>query len=77
MKEYFQKTTIGPEVISSAFLEACHELDDETLKILLETGHVDCNQTDDINNYTCLHSLATVGKLEIIKIAIEYGVIQY
>ncbi|KAH9272810.1 hypothetical protein BASA83_005016 [Batrachochytrium salamandrivorans] len=68
-------TAEDPQFFSRLFLRFCAESSLECLRVLLSTGQVSINSVDDINDHSCLHSAAIAGRLDTLKIAIEYGAI--
>ncbi|KAL2888869.1 Ankyrin repeat protein nuc-2 [Ceratocystis lukuohia] len=62
------------ERITRAFLASIHDAPREALWVLLETGLVDIQSEDDINERNCLHQAAIYGRSEILKYGLEKGV---
>ncbi|KAF9088317.1 phosphate system positive regulatory protein pho81 [Mortierella sp. AD031] len=70
---------IGPEhareVVSRLFWRCCSEtsVSDTVIQQLVETGLVNFKFVDDISDRTCLHEAAMVGRLSLLKLAVERG----
>ncbi|KAF9107115.1 phosphate system positive regulatory protein pho81 [Mortierella sp. GBA35] len=70
---------IGPEhareVVSRLFWRCCSEtsVSDAVIQQLVETGLVNFKFVDDISDRTCLHEAAMVGRLSLLKLAVERG----
>ncbi|KAF4813601.1 Ankyrin repeat protein nuc-2 [Colletotrichum tropicale] len=62
------------ERITRTFLAAIHEAPKETLQVLLETGLVDIQSEDDINERNCLHQAAIYGNNFVLEYGITKGV---
>lgn len=62
------------ERITRAFLAGIHESPKESLQLLLETGLVDVQSEDDINERNCLHQAAIYGKLHVLHYGLSKGV---
>ncbi|KAF9175139.1 phosphate system positive regulatory protein pho81 [Mortierella sp. AD010] len=71
---------IGPEnareVISRVFWRCCSETgtSDSVIQQLVKTGLISFKFVDDISDRTCLHEAAMVGRLSLLKLAVEHGV---
>jgi CDK inhibitor PHO81 len=63
------------ERITRTFLTAINEAPLEALKVLLETGLVDIQSEDDINERNCLHQAAIYGKTPILEYGLSKGVL--
>lgn len=61
------------ERVSRVFLNTVKTAPEVTLQVLLETGVIDFNFADQINERSCVHQAAVVGKLEVLSIALEKG----
>ncbi|KAJ8324440.1 phosphate system positive regulatory protein pho81 [Batrachochytrium dendrobatidis] len=68
-------TAEDPQFFSRLFLRFCAESSFECLHVLLKTGQININSVDDVNDHSCLHETAIAGRLDILKLAIEYGAI--
>lgn len=62
------------ERVSRIFLAAIQEAPKESLQILLETGLVDIQSADDINERNCLHQAAIYGKSYVLQYGLSKGV---
>ncbi|KAJ0322189.1 hypothetical protein Brms1b_002405 [Colletotrichum noveboracense] len=62
------------ERITRTFLAAIHEAPKETLQVLLDTGLVDIQSEDDINERNCLHQAAIYGNNFVLEYGITKGV---
>ncbi|KAL5612247.1 hypothetical protein BROUX41_000212 [Berkeleyomyces rouxiae] len=62
------------ERITRAFLASIHDAPREALWVLLETGLVDIQSEDDINERNCLHQAAIYGRSEILEYGLKKGV---
>ncbi|KAF8937404.1 phosphate system positive regulatory protein pho81 [Dissophora ornata] len=71
---------IGPEnareVVSRVFWRCCSEINttDSVIQQLIKTGLINFKFVDDISDRTCLHEAAMVGRLSLLKLAVENGV---
>ncbi|KAF8977570.1 phosphate system positive regulatory protein pho81, partial [Entomortierella lignicola] len=71
---------IGPEnareVVSRVFWRCCSETStsDNVIQQLVKTGLINFKFVDDISDRTCLHEAAMVGRLSLLKLAVEHGV---
>ncbi|KAF9115381.1 phosphate system positive regulatory protein pho81 [Mortierella sp. AM989] len=71
---------IGPEnareVVSRVFWRCCSETStsDGVIQQLVKTGLINFKFVDDISDRTCLHEAAMVGRLSLLKLAVEQGV---
>ncbi|KAG0306864.1 phosphate system positive regulatory protein pho81 [Dissophora globulifera] len=71
---------IGPEnareVVSRVFWRCCSEVNtsDSVIQQLVETRLINFKFVDDISDRTCLHEAAMVGRLSLLKLAVENGV---
>ena len=72
--DFLSKQSITKEIISRVYLDHCVKTPLECLEILLKTGNVDCNVTNDIGNQSCVHALAIAGKLDALNLSLQYGV---
>ncbi|PHH64019.1 hypothetical protein CDD81_5124 [Ophiocordyceps australis] len=61
--------------LTRTFLAAIHEAPQEALEVLLDTGLVDLNSYDDINERNCLHQAAIYGKEHVLAWGLEAGVL--
>ncbi|KAF4418373.1 Ankyrin repeat protein nuc-2 [Colletotrichum fructicola] len=61
------------ERITRTFLAAIHEAPKETLQVLLETGLVDIQSEDDINERNCLHQAAIYGNNFVLEVPLHYA----
>jgi CDK inhibitor PHO81 len=62
------------ERLTRTFLAAIHEAPIESLQILLDTGLVDLQSYDDINERNCLHQAAIYGKQQVLEWGLGAGV---
>lgn len=62
------------ERVTRAFLAAIHEGPKEALQMLIETGLVDIQSEDDINERNCLHQAAIYGKIHVLNYGLTRGV---
>ncbi|GJD02000.1 ankyrin repeat protein nuc-2 [Colletotrichum higginsianum] len=62
------------ERITRTFLAAIHEAPKETLQVLLDTGLVDIQSEDDINERNCLHQAAIYGNTFVLEYGLAKGV---
>ncbi|CAI4218195.1 unnamed protein product [Parascedosporium putredinis] len=60
--------------VTRTFLAAIHEAPENTLSILLESGLVDIQSEDDINERNCLHQAAIYGKPFVLMYGLSKGV---
>ncbi|KAJ3085363.1 phosphate system positive regulatory protein pho81 [Quaeritorhiza haematococci] len=61
------------DFLSRVFLRICTESTEECLRLLLATGEVNCNLTEDISNRTCMHEAAISGRLDLLRLCSEHG----
>ncbi|KAF9135434.1 phosphate system positive regulatory protein pho81 [Mortierella sp. 14UC] len=72
---------VGPEhareVASRLFWRCCSEtgVSDAVIQHLVDTGLVNFKFVDDISDRTCLHEAAMVGRLSLLKLAVEQGAV--
>jgi CDK inhibitor PHO81 len=59
--------------ITTVFLRTISDAPIESLRFLLETGWVDTGRTDEITDRGCLHESAIAGRLDVVKLCIDYG----
>lgn len=62
------------ERITRTFLAAIHEAPQASLEILLNTGLVDIQSEDDINERNCLHQATIYGNSFVLKAGLSGGV---
>lgn len=62
------------ERITRTFLAAINEGPTEALQVLLETGLVDIQSEDDINERNCLHQAAIYGNSFVLEYGLSKGV---
>ena len=62
------------EQFTRIFLASISETPDESLKLLIDSNHVDIHAEDDINERNCLHEAAIYGKDSVLDYAISQGV---
>ncbi|KAH1493811.1 hypothetical protein KXV92_006616 [Aspergillus fumigatus] len=77
LREWTAKLHTAPDAqdrATRAFLAAINEYSDEVLAVLLESGLVDINAEDDINERNCLHEAAISGRDFVFKTGISAGV---
>ncbi|KAG0353055.1 phosphate system positive regulatory protein pho81 [Gamsiella multidivaricata] len=71
---------LGPEnareVVSRVFWRCCSEVgaSDTVIQQLVKTGLINFKFVDDISDRTCLHEAAMVGRLSLLKLALDHGV---
>ncbi|KAI8921753.1 hypothetical protein BC831DRAFT_475818 [Entophlyctis helioformis] len=68
-------TSEDPQFFSRLFLRYCADTSIECLKDLLGTGQVNINSVDEVNDRSALHEAALAGRLDVVKLALEYGAI--
>lgn len=59
--------------ITAVFLRAIPEAAVGSLKFLLDSGKVDTSRSDEITDRGCLHEAALAGRLDVLKLCINYG----
>ncbi|EEH37064.2 ankyrin repeat protein nuc-2 [Paracoccidioides lutzii Pb01] len=77
LREWISKLQSSPDAadrLTRIFLAAINEYPDEVLALLLDTGLVDVNAEDDINERNCLHEAAISGRLYVLQAGLERGV---
>lgn len=62
------------ERITRTFLASINEAPRESLQLLLDTGLVDIQSEDDINERNCLHQATIYGNYFVLNLALEKGV---
>lgn len=62
------------EQFTRIFLASISDAQDESLRLLLESQHVDIHAEDDINERNCLHEAAIYGKESVLDYALSQGV---
>lgn len=62
------------ERITRTFLAAINEAPEHSLQLLLDTGLVDIQSEDDINERNCLHQASIYGNTFVMKTGLEKGV---
>ncbi len=62
------------ERVTRTFLAAIHEAPQASLEVLLETGLVDVQSEDDINERNCLHQATIYGNSFVLSIGLSTGV---
>ncbi|KAK5827879.1 hypothetical protein F5H01DRAFT_272383, partial [Linnemannia elongata] len=62
-------------IVSRLFWRCCSEtsVSDPVIQQLVDTGLVNFKFVDDISDRTCLHEAAMVGRLSLLKLAVERG----
>lgn len=63
-----------PDRVTRTFLSAIHDAPQESLKVLLETGFVDLQSYDDINERNCLHQATIYGKQYVLEWGLQANV---
>lgn len=63
-----------PDRVTRTFLTAVHDAPEEALRVLLDTGLVDLQSYDDINERNCLHQATIYGKQYVLEWGLEAGV---
>ncbi|GAM82891.1 hypothetical protein ANO11243_008770 [Dothideomycetidae sp. 11243] len=74
--EWVQRITddkAGRDRVSGVFLGTVNQTPISAQKVLLDSGRVNVNFADDINERTCLHELARSGRLESISLILQHG----
>ncbi|OAX78643.1 hypothetical protein ACJ72_07047, partial [Emergomyces africanus] len=77
LREWIAKLQSSPDAgdrLTRMFLAAINEYPDEVLALLLDTGLVDVNAEDDINERNCLHEAAISGRLFVLQAGLGRGV---
>lgn len=62
------------ERVTRTFLAAIHEAPQTSLEVLLETGLVDIQSEDDINERNCLHQATIYGNSYVLSVGLSGGV---
>jgi CDK inhibitor PHO81 len=62
------------ERVTRTFLAAIHEAPQASLEVLLETGLVEINSEDDINERNCLHQATIYGNSFVLGVGLSGGV---
>lgn len=63
-----------PDRVTRTFLTAIHDAPQEALRVLLDTGLVDLQSYDDINERNCLHQATIYGKQYVLEWGLQAGV---
>ncbi|KAG6034445.1 anaphase-promoting complex subunit Apc3 [Claviceps citrina] len=63
-----------PDRVTRTFLTAIHDAPQEALRVLLDTGLVDLQSYDDINERNCLHQATIYGKRYVLEWGLQAGV---
>ncbi|EFZ02166.2 ankyrin repeat protein nuc-2 [Metarhizium robertsii ARSEF 23] len=63
-----------PDRVTRTFLMAIHDAPEESLRVLLDTGLVDLQSYDDINERNCLHQATIYGKQYVLEWGLKAGV---
>ncbi|QLI67114.1 Ankyrin repeat protein nuc-2 [Metarhizium brunneum] len=63
-----------PDRVTRTFLTAIHDAPEESLRVLLDTGLVDLQSYDDINERNCLHQATIYGKQYVLEWGLKAGV---
>ncbi len=77
LREWLVRLSSSPNVgeqFTRIFLASINEAPDESLKLLLDSNHVDIHAEDDINERNCLHEAAIYGKDSVLDYALSQGV---
>lgn len=74
-----QSTAAHPDAVlmerfTRTFLSAIHAASVDALKLLLDTGLVDIQSEDDINERNCLHQAAIYGSTFVLEYGLSKGV---
>ncbi|PGH07951.1 hypothetical protein AJ80_07932 [Polytolypa hystricis UAMH7299] len=69
-----QSSLDAGERVTRLFLAAITEYPDDVLSLLLDTGLVDIQAEDDINERNCLHEAAISGREFVLKAGLQRGV---
>ena len=59
--------------ITTVFLRTIPDAPIESLKYLIDTGLVDTGRTDEITDRGCLHEAAIVGRIDVVKLCMDQG----
>jgi CDK inhibitor PHO81 len=62
--------------VTTVFLRAIPETTNDSLKFLLGSGKVDMSRFDEITDRGCLHEAALAGRLDVLQLCINHGIIQ-
>ncbi|KAK2594860.1 phosphate system positive regulatory protein pho81 [Conoideocrella luteorostrata] len=63
-----------PDRVTRTFLTAIHDAPEEALRVLLDTGLIDLQSYDDINERNCLHQATIYGKQYVLEWGLQAGV---
>ncbi|KAI5809003.1 ankyrin repeat protein nuc-2 [Peziza echinospora] len=77
LKEWILKLQTSPnsrDKVTRAFLAAIPEASEESLNLLVQSGLIDFQAEDEINERNCLHEAAIAGKSSVLKIGIDHVV---
>ncbi|PGG95789.1 hypothetical protein AJ79_09875 [Helicocarpus griseus UAMH5409] len=77
LRDWISKLQSSPDAadrLTRIFLASIHDYPDEVLALLLNTGLVDVDAEDDINERNCLHEAAISGRFFVLKAGLERGV---
>lgn len=61
--------------ITTVFLRTISDAPIESLKFLIGTGLVDTSRTDEITDRGCLHEAAIVGRLDVLQLCMDHGIV--
>lgn len=61
--------------VTTAFLRTIPDASLESLTMLLNTGLVDINHTDEITDRGSLHEAALAGRFDVLKLCLDHGTI--
>lgn len=61
--------------ITTVFLRTISDAPIESLKFLIDTGLVDTSRTDEITDRGCLHEAAIAGRLDVLQLCIDHGML--
>lgn len=72
--KHFDSSTSAKDRITRVFLTALSQAPEESLVLLLDTGLIDLQYQDEINERNCLHKTAMAGRRSLLQIALRAGV---
>lgn len=72
---HFEPTTVTRDRVTRAFLTTVSQAPEAGLNVLLNTGMVDFDRRDEINDRNCLHKTAMAGRQSLLRAVLAAGVI--
>lgn len=69
-----QSSENSRQAVTRSFLAAIPEGSEDSLKVLMESGLVDFNYEDEINERNCLHEAANAGRMPILGDILTHGI---